>query len=135
MSQTQQSEQTTANIDRIRVFYAKIKRDEYLARIFEDSDKAKELDFDLDQIRSMFIGETFRIRLEADGTGWFDEGRLDGKKAECRWSEESSQSANVRVFGSDAMDNMGLTIQSDGKMKAIADNHQRYLFRYDSPRD
>ena len=41
-----QQEQQLANIDRIRTVYAKVKREEYLAKIFEDSDKAKELDFE-----------------------------------------------------------------------------------------
>ena len=40
--------QTIANIDRIRVVHAKVKHDEYLTKIFEDSDKAKELDFDVE---------------------------------------------------------------------------------------
>ena len=41
-------QQQTANIDRIRVIHAKVKRTEYLDKIFDDSDKAQELDFDED---------------------------------------------------------------------------------------
>ena len=38
-------EQTQANIDRLKDVYAKVKREEYLRKIFEHKDDAKELGF------------------------------------------------------------------------------------------
>jgi hypothetical protein len=38
--------QEKINIDKLKSVHAKIKREEYLSKIFDDSDKAQELDFD-----------------------------------------------------------------------------------------
>lgn len=40
--------QTIANIDRLKDVYAKIKREEYLRKIFDNNEDTKELDFEGD---------------------------------------------------------------------------------------
>ena len=42
---TTPQEQTDANIDRLKDVYAKVKRQEYIDKIFEHKEDAKELDF------------------------------------------------------------------------------------------